>query len=153
MLVNFLESPPGAELLLVDIKNRDLVALAATCKPLRSLLHHAVLMRALFDAEFFELRAKVEHVHDRSLTHVKGAPGQTLAQAEVIEAEVLTLARDLMRRVERMTDRYRRHNLPFTSRAMWQRQCESFDRAEAQFETYFTFLARKTAVRKARGYV
>ena len=26
-------------------------------------------------------------------------------------------------------------------------------RAEAQFETYFTFLARKTALRKARGYV
>tara|TARA_Y100000817_G_scaffold124033_1_gene97151 strand:- start:245 stop:706 length:462 start_codon:yes stop_codon:yes gene_type:complete len=153
MLVNFLESPPGAELLLVDIKNRDLVALAGTCKSLRSLLQHAVLMRALFHAEFFEIHAKVLRVHDRSLMYVKGAPGQTLAQAEVIEAEVLTLARDLMRRVERMTDRYRRHKVPFTSRAMSQRQCEQFDRAEAKFETYFTYIVRKTALRKARGYV
>lgn len=153
MLLNFLETPPGAELLLVDIKNRDLVALAATCKPLRSLLQHAVLMRALFHVEYFELHAKVLRVHDRSLTYVKGPLGQTLAQAEVIEAEILTLARDLMRRVESMANRYRRHNLPFTSRAMWQRQCESFDRAEAKFERYFTFLAQKTAQRKARGYM
>lgn len=153
MLVNFLESPPGAELLLVDIKNRDLVALAATCKPLRSLLQHAVLMRALFHMEFFELHARVLHVHDRSLTYGKGPIGQTLAQAEVIEAKIFTLVRDLMQRVERMADRYRRHKLPFTSRAMWQRQCESFDRAEAQLEMYFTFVARKTAQRKARGYM